>query len=212
MLGLRRYHIRTLRGAAPRSAEDGARARRAVAANWAQYEAVVRDHVTQITKAMKKADAVHSGVPLFFVSRSLTPSDAQVRRREALKKKETSQDDLEPDPARERIQNLKGLLAKLDAAAYLLQGGGARPRGRRGALERPELRLRGLGLRGRVPGRGARAGVGRRPRPGRARGRPRGAVPARAHVYETQVDAADESSSSGVRAHLGVTSPALSQS
>ena len=27
MLGLRRYHIRTLRGAAPRSAEDGARAR-----------------------------------------------------------------------------------------------------------------------------------------------------------------------------------------
>ena len=56
-----------------------------------------------------------------------TPSDAQVRRREALKKKETSQDDLEPDPARERIQNLKGLLAKLDAAVDLLQGGARDP-------------------------------------------------------------------------------------
>ena len=50
-----------------------------------------------------------------------------MRRREALKKKETSQDDLEPDPARERIQNLKGLLAKLDAAVDLLQGGARDP-------------------------------------------------------------------------------------
>ena len=41
------------RGEAAAAAE--LEARRAVAANWAQYEAVVRDHVTQITKAMKKA-------------------------------------------------------------------------------------------------------------------------------------------------------------
>ena len=193
MLGLRRYHIRTLRGAAPRSAEDGARARRAVAANWAQYEAVVRDHVTQITKAMKKADAVHSGVPLFFVSRSLTPSDAQVRRREALKKKETSQDDLEPDPARERIQNLKGLLAKLDAAVDLLQGGARDP-------EDDAAPWSGLSFGYEASDFvDAFRAVARAPASDEALGRAARAVGREvrcllAHVYETQVDAADESS------------------
>ena len=162
----------------------------------------MRDHVTQITKAMKKADAVHSGVPLFFVSRSLTPSDAQVRRREALKKKETSQDDLEPDPARERIQNLKGLLAKLDAAAVdLLQGGARDPEddaapwsGLSFGYEASDF-VDAFWAVARAPasdeaaGRAARA-VGREVRCLLAHG-----------ARETQVDAADEVfSSSGVHA------------
>merc|ERR1719327_1452745 len=103
-----------------------------------------------------------------------------VRRREALKKKETSQDDLEPDPARERIQNLKGLLAKLDAAVDLLQGGARDP-------EDDAAPWSGLSF-----GYEASDFVDAFRAVARALGREVRCL--LAHVYETQVDAADESS------------------
>ena len=71
MLGLRRCLSNAGRRGA--RAREAARARR-----WSRelgkYEAVVRDHVTQITEAVKKAGAVHSGVPLFFVPLSRHPT------------------------------------------------------------------------------------------------------------------------------------------
>ena len=122
-----------------------------------------------------------------------TPSDAQVRRREALKKKETSQDDLEADLARERIQNLKGLLAKLDAAVDLLQGGARDP-------EDDAAPWSGLsfGYEASEFVDAFRA-VARAPASDEALGRAARAVGREvrcllAHVYETQVDACSESS------------------
>ena len=79
--GLRHGHVRALRGASARAVVDGARARSVVAQDWRQYEDVVRVHVTELTQALKQANAR--------------------KRRESLQKKDMSEvGELDLDPAR----------------------------------------------------------------------------------------------------------------
>lgn len=101
--GLRHGHVRALRGASARAVVDGARARSVVAQDWRQYEDVVRVHVTELTQALKQANAR--------------------KRRESLQKKDMSEvGELDLDEAAIRVQQLGGLLEKMEAALGLLGG------------------------------------------------------------------------------------------